>query len=955
MKQKRRISLFLLATLILALLQPAAPAYAAPKRFTYAEQKSGATVTTLFLEPGEKVDLKFLGVSDYKKYERKWVSSNDAVATVDSNGLITARAVGNATITLNVGDGSVYTSNGVQVTVGKRTNVVLGTSSTNTFSTAELALGKKMDLGFYGMQGWDSNRYTCAWVSTNPAAATVDQYGVVTPIKAGRTFIMLLITDKFTTSSLTVTPVSLNIVEKQSIVPTATPTPKPGVTATPIPTAAPTSGSYTITIQSADTLLVKFPSKVNYNEDDITLSYLLPGSGEEIETDRNFEITWNSAKTEATIEPYIPLSDGDSYLIRFGAKDNGTRFSVSLGIPDEMKITYKSLGKEGVAYAQTTDLVEVPVELGVKLYHKGIDVTSEYLDEATIEFEMVSPEYSDDIQFYGDQLVFYRSNLKAQIRATMYLTDFNGEDHELKSAVTNITSKALGSYTIDKIEEWTIIDDSSTAKINWSSPVHSVVSGTSGKKIVLLFRDTYGIRYSTDDRGVNENNEIYSITDSSQLFGAYEYEIEFNCTADEYLYVDYDGSLEAYAQTNNAPVRITVYSLYEDDYKEKNAGSISVKVLAEPKLTSIQAEKKSISLQTGCLPGYESILCTGKIELELLDQYGDAWEGESYLEISSSNRDVNSALGDSSGPAYVDGTTLYIDAYALRQLTTQKTVSLTIKESEIKKSVSISVSLQDPVLTNGEIVATGWTAGAENVALSFDENESSNVKFAKIYIYQTGRSGVKVGLLPAAGNTVTIKEEKNYKPTAEECHEGDIFVYVTGPDGKIVPKADADDLGIYWDSTAGCLKLNVAAPDSSTTVGFLAAGKYTVYVTMVDKIEGTKVTTTPKKAYVTVTDDIGSLKLEGTRGTRSETYVNGDGDTGSVADIIAELFVFSRNGKEFTVTADMITDVDFTWKERSVIIRSVEITMPVSENSSMSYRKTVKFSNKSVFHGVESN
>ena len=38
--------------------------------------------------------------------------------------------------------------------------------------------------------------------------------------------------------------------------------------------------------------------------------------------------------------------------------------------------------------------------------------------------------------------------------------------------------------------------------------------------LVLLLKDTYGIRYATDPRRVNEAQEIYSIVDDSNLFAA---------------------------------------------------------------------------------------------------------------------------------------------------------------------------------------------------------------------------------------------------------------------------------------------------------------------------------------------------------------------------------------------------------------------------------------------------
>ena len=183
--KKHKVAIAVVFTLLFALLQPICPVYAASKNFSYAEQKTGVSVQVLFLEPGEQVDLKFIGINDYRNYSLKWRSTNEAVAVVDSGGVITARANGIATVYLQVGDGSAYSSNGVQITVGEKNNIFLGTSRSNIITTADLELGNTLDLGFYGVTDWNPLRYSCAWVSTNPSAATVDQSGIVTPHKAG--------------------------------------------------------------------------------------------------------------------------------------------------------------------------------------------------------------------------------------------------------------------------------------------------------------------------------------------------------------------------------------------------------------------------------------------------------------------------------------------------------------------------------------------------------------------------------------------------------------------------------------------------------------------------------------------------------------------------------------------------------------------------------------------------
>ena len=161
MKRFLKRTAFMMATaMVISSAAPAAGSVYAAKDFTYAYQ-TGGEVSTLNMAKGEAVDLRFIGVPDYKNYSRQWKSSNPAVAKVDQMGVVTAVADGTAVITLEVGDGSAYTSTGVTVNVGKtssETTVVLGTSKDNTFSTYTLELGTTVDLNFYGVRGWSCSR-----------------------------------------------------------------------------------------------------------------------------------------------------------------------------------------------------------------------------------------------------------------------------------------------------------------------------------------------------------------------------------------------------------------------------------------------------------------------------------------------------------------------------------------------------------------------------------------------------------------------------------------------------------------------------------------------------------------------------------------------------------------------------------------------------------------------------
>ena len=118
----------------------------------------------------------------------QWTSSNEAVATVDPNGLVTAVAQGNAIITVSSTDGSDVSAS-CNITVRKLvSDIVLNeTDATlNEGQTVQLTATVSPELA-------DNN--ALQWTSSNEAVATVDQSGLVTAISQGSAVITVSSTD----------------------------------------------------------------------------------------------------------------------------------------------------------------------------------------------------------------------------------------------------------------------------------------------------------------------------------------------------------------------------------------------------------------------------------------------------------------------------------------------------------------------------------------------------------------------------------------------------------------------------------------------------------------------------------------------------------------------------------------------------------------------------------------
>ena len=136
----------------------------------YLSSKFKATKVTLdkksvSLEKGKSTKLKATVSPKYCTETLTWTSSNSAVATVDKNGKVTAKALGKATVTAKCGSLSAKCT----VAVNK--------------TTAEVSEGEKIKLASYvkKISGYKEGK----WTSSDKKKATVSSSGVVTAADIG--------------------------------------------------------------------------------------------------------------------------------------------------------------------------------------------------------------------------------------------------------------------------------------------------------------------------------------------------------------------------------------------------------------------------------------------------------------------------------------------------------------------------------------------------------------------------------------------------------------------------------------------------------------------------------------------------------------------------------------------------------------------------------------------------
>lgn len=153
-----------------------------------------------------------------------WASSDTQIATVDSNGLVTAVGEGAVSISANAMDGTNI--NGIfQISV----SFVYVTEVQLVTPTTEIMIGQTYQITSLVLPS-NASVKQLNWSSNNTAIATVDNYGVVTAIASGTATIKAFATDgsgKFTTVDVVVvgqtnTPVqSVYIPQKEYFITTA--------------------------------------------------------------------------------------------------------------------------------------------------------------------------------------------------------------------------------------------------------------------------------------------------------------------------------------------------------------------------------------------------------------------------------------------------------------------------------------------------------------------------------------------------------------------------------------------------------------------------------------------------------------------------------------------------------------------------------------------------------------
>lgn len=149
------------------------------------------------LQPGLKyyADYKVLPITEVSQ-KLKWTSSNESVATVTENGLITGVTVGQAVITGKTTDGSNISA---KLTVDVKPVTAKKMTMNNTwlrYTKEQIGTTKQLEVKTYYPDN-AQNKSVKRWESLDPTVATVDSNGKIKIVGSGRVEIRAYSTDEY--------------------------------------------------------------------------------------------------------------------------------------------------------------------------------------------------------------------------------------------------------------------------------------------------------------------------------------------------------------------------------------------------------------------------------------------------------------------------------------------------------------------------------------------------------------------------------------------------------------------------------------------------------------------------------------------------------------------------------------------------------------------------------------
>lgn len=449
----KKLAFVLALAMVVTAIAPAAKASAA------AQPTLNVTSKKIYIDgdyTGKYSDTFTLKVWNKGDYRVTFASSDTKIATVTKwYGVVTAKAVGTATITATV---SNKTTGKVIKTLSAKVYVKKNADSVAFGSLAKfdqpLSIGDKVKINVARKAGsvtaWKQADKTqisdyIVWESSNPSVATVDKWGTVKAIGGGET---------------TITAVAMQ-------------------TEGPVATTAAASVKVTVkagivsasqkNVTTANVVLGTAVTDKEFNKDTVKV-YSLVGNTKVLQTVKNVAIDSADA-TKATVEMFVGFAKDAVYSIEY----NDTTFEIigadtSADAVDSIKITTTE-AVNGVA-------TEIKYQL---LTANGVDITSA-VDKGRVSFTTTSNDaYIDSA---SNSITFFELGKVAEVKGVFhtYKYDTNTGAELSKNTTVAITSVEAAKYALGTVTAWSFEADGAIDfdkdKLNQKLSLSESVAGT---------------------------------------------------------------------------------------------------------------------------------------------------------------------------------------------------------------------------------------------------------------------------------------------------------------------------------------------------------------------------------------------------------------------------------------------------------------------------------------------
>ena len=916
----KKLAFVMALAMVVSLAAPAARYALAATEFTYAEQETGAKVTVLNLKAGDEVDLKFKGVKNYADFDLKWVSADEEVATVDQSGVVTAVAEGTTTVELQVGDGTVYTSQKVVVNVADSFTVDLGTAKSEISKKFDVTMGEEIDLNYYGVKDWSAGRFTCTWVSYDEEVATVDENGVVTPVSEGAAVVKLVVTDNVVD---TVYEGVVAVIVKEAVAPTEEPTPEPTATPTPEPTATPTPEPTPTPIvdkfaveQTTDTQI-----KVTFVNKELTKSDLDAGLvfyyyvGD---VKRTYPIQVKEVKDGvATLSSYVTFVDGTKYGVEYDGESHD--FTAYIGEVASIVVTWKCNGDDMVAYAGETTTITAKLlnAQGIDITNSSVNKVDKYIKytlvEEPSEGEFYIPDEMEGKISFDSERVGAVAKVKVEYVTGKFDDNYNAIPGPSEQVII-VCSKAP-AYGIDasKLPVATIVtpDDKGNystdfSKSNTIIALNDENGKMSGARLAARFIDTKGEKVNTL---ANPGSFVFESTNVAILY------------IDEYGYL-----------MTNSTGKVNVIIYYTPDANTKTlVGVTSVDVREKRSVSSMSIYNTSAIISTEAPYNTADFTITLKdkltaniapenisdIKVECLTKKPTGADDTPVVSpVSGSNGEYTFTIkGDAENLPIVNGKQAATYSYNFK-----------VSCGSVSKQFTVRINKPDGKVQGVEVAISGGT----DLKTENDAAKALNVTVYKI------SNGVRYDVIEVAP-----------KVDKSKAVAGNYYYTITRDGKDITGTATGTSINIglteikatneFTTGTASGTSLNVVKKNPT--------GTYTVTVYQATGEAGKTATgfTSKKSASVVVTDSQPTMTYVG----KVDNFYILDGSEGTVEDLVKKCFSFKLGGNDIDYSkVEYVVNANIpggTLSAGSVCyVNSVDFYVLVGDSTYVKYTVAVK-------------